>query len=525
MENYKKILWKTTFLLACIALSSGCSGSKPQKKAESLLRINFQDGDLPSTHPHIGIDYRMRSLQSALFEGITRLDPEGSPQLAAAETCRISEDKKTYLFTLRPSHWSNGEPVTAHQFAQAWKEAIAQGSPCRRADLFYLIKNAERVKKGEVPLEQVGVIALDTKTLKVELEHPAPYFLELIANPIFSPLYDKSEEPAIFNGPFVIETWKHDRIISLKKNPAYWDANKVGLDRIDISVVTDALTAEELFEKGELDWIGSPFSCLPNDMVPAYQKSGDLQNKEVARIYWLYCNTERFPFNNAAIRKALAYAINRQEIVEHVLMGQEVGNAPLPRSLSLLGESALPPSSDEEKARALFAQGLEELGLKPETFPRIKLSHSHINGQKQLAEVVQSAWKQVLGVETLLEGSEWNVFFSNLSKGNYEIGGCIKSALFHDPIYHLELLEAKENPYNVSRWEDPLYQHLLNQARSEADLVARLGYLRQAEQILLDQMPVIPIYSEAYLYKMRPDVHDVVIHDLGHVDFKWARRA
>ena len=511
------------FVLICLVFQIvGCQ-RKEESPTQNVLRINFQDGDLPSTHPHFGIDYRMRSLQAALFEGLTRLDPDGIPQPAAAKTISISPDQTVYTFVLRPHNWSNGEPVRAHHFAEAWKNAIAKDSSCRRPDLFYLIKNSVKIKKGEVGLSVVGIRTLDEKTLEIELEHPAPYFLELISNPIFSPLYDDSQEPTVFNGPFIIDRWKHDQFLSLKKNALYWDAQNVALDAINISVVTDPLTAVHLFEKGELDWIGSPFSCLPSDMVPAFEKKGWLKTQDVARVYWLYCNNQKFPFNNASIRKALAYAIDRKAIVEHVLLGQKAANAPLPLSLTLVGAEGISETRDLSMAQHYFAQGLQELGLTLETFPPIILSHSHITGQRQLSEIIQSNWSEALGVHVNLEGGEWNVFFSNLSNGNYQIGGCLKSALFSDPIYHLELLEDMNHSYNVCRWENPVYQECLSLSRLAVEASERVALMRRAEKILVEEMPVIPIYSETYLYMVRPHIQGIVIHDLGHVDFKWTK--
>lgn len=523
MRRIRILLRQALRLAIPLLLLGSCSEPKNASEPRQTLRINFQDGDLPSTHPHVGIDYRIRSLQSALFEGLTRMDPEGHPQPASAETILVSEDQTRYTFILRPSQWSNAEPLTASHFAEAWKRAIAQGSACLRPDLFYIIKNAEKIKKGTLPLSEAGIRVLDPTTLEVELEHPAPYFLELISNPMFSPLFDSSEEPSVFNGPFLIDTWKLDQTIALKKNTLYWDAQNVSLDRIEICVVTDPSTAFQLFEKGELDWIGSPFSCLPTDMIPSCAKTGMLKNKEVSRIYWLYCNNQIVPFNNASIRKALSYAIDRKDIVDHVLLGQTAATAPLPTGLSLLSDHCIPEHGDAKLARHFFEQGLQELGLTSETFPKISLSHSHITGQRQLAEIIQSNWQKTLGITVALEGSEWNHFFSNLSHGNFEVGGCIKSALFRDPIYHLELLQDKSLSYNVGRWEDPMYKNLLQQARETTDLAGRATFLRKAEQILLEQMPVIPVYSETYLYMIRPHIEGVVIHDLGHVDFKWVK--
>lgn len=507
-----------------IAATIGCTPAEKNRANQSahlphVLRINFQDGEVTSLHPHIGIDFRVRSLQTALYEGLTRMSPGGVPEPAVAEKIDVSPSYMVYTFHLRPSRWSNGKEVTAYHFESAWKQALSPHSPCARADLLYVIKNGEKAKKGEVSIEEIGVHALGTKTLRVELEHPIPYFLELVANPLFSPLFTLDEEQSVFNGPFIVSARAHNQFLQLASNPYYWDADQVKLDKIDISFITDSSTALTLFEKGELDWIGSPFSDIPFEALPSYEKAGRLLKKDVARIFWIYCNTEIEPFQSATIRKALAFALDRKAIAEHALQGQSPALSPLPVSLSLMGDEHLPLQGDPEKARALLKQGLEELNL--DTLPPIILSHSHISGQRQLAEAIQSYWTKELGIQVQIVGSEWNVFFGDLSRGQYQLGGCIKSAFFKDPIYHLELLKDKQHVYNVARWENPLYRKLLDQAILTAEATVRQGLLKEAESILMHEMPVIPIYSDRYQYVLRPEVEGVVIHDIGHVDFKW----
>lgn len=513
------------FLMIAVASCTPAEKANNQYKStpsSHVLRINFQDGEVSSVHPHIGIDFRVRSLQTALYEGLTRINPEGIPEAAAAEKIEISPSYTVYTFHLRPTRWSNGKEVTAYHFESAWKQALSPNSACARADLLYVIKNGEQAKKGEVSIDEIGVHALGTKTLRVELERPIPYFLELVANPLFSPLYTLEDEQSVFNGPFIISARAHNQFLHLAANPYYWDGEQVRLDKIDISFITDSSTALALFEKGELDWIGSPFSDIPFEALPSFEKEGRLMQKDVARVFWIYCNTEIHPFQSATIRKALSLALNRKAIAQHVLQGQTPALSPLPASLSLLEDQHLPLQGDPEKARALLKQGLEELNLTLETFPPIVLSHSHISGQRQLAEAIQSFWTKELGIQVHVVGSEWNVFFGDLSRGQYQLGGCIKSAFFKDPIYHLELLKDKQHVYNVARWENPLYRQLLDQAVVTGEAVIRKGLLKQAEAILMDEMPVIPVYSDRYQYVLRPEVTGILIHDIGHVDFKWA---
>lgn len=523
---------KTSFLLALFSsflllTTPSCTKStkngKPSHQAKShVFRVNFVGGDMASIHPHIGIDIRVRSVQTALFEGLTRINPQGIPEPAAAEAIDLSPCGKVYTFHIRPAYWSNGKRVTAHHFESAWKAALSPNSPCMRADLFYVIKNAQEAKKGLVPVDSTGILAIDDQTLRIELSNPAPYFLDLIANPMFSPLYAIEDKPSVFNGPFIIGAREYDKYCQLIANPSYWDAQHVGLKEVDISFITDSQTALALFEKGELDWIGTPFSGIPLESIPALREKERLNVKEVARVFWIYCNTEVFPFQSANIRKALSFAINREAIADHILEGQSPVRAPLPACLSLLDEEKrLPLQGDPELAREYFRKGLQELGLTAETFPPITLSHFHIAGQKPVAEAIQSYWTKELGIQVQIVGSEWNVFFSDLCRGQYQLGGCFKSAFFKDPIYHLELLKEKQHVYNVSRWENPLYRQLLDQATVIGQETVRNDLLKQAETILMDEMPVIPLYSEQYQYVVRPEVKGVYVQDLGHVDFKW----
>lgn len=177
-----------------------------QNLERNFLHINFQDGDPLSVNPQIGLDLRCRSLQKALFEGLTRIGPDGVVQLAAAQKVEVSEDGKTYLFTLRKLHWSNGEEVTAYQFEKSWKNAIKSHFGLR-PDLLYILKNAKKAHCDLASIEDVGVKALDKRILKVSLEYPASYFLHMLSHPLFFALYENSGEPFVFCGPFILHSW------------------------------------------------------------------------------------------------------------------------------------------------------------------------------------------------------------------------------------------------------------------------------------------------------------------------------
>ena len=225
-------MWKeklTLFILFLTVFLSGCQ--KEMEKTTHSLKLNLQEGDLPSLHPHDLIIYlRGISLSKTLFEGLTRINQTGKAELAGAESVSVSQDSLCYTFKLRKNHWSDGSLVTAHQYEQAWKEALSPASACSRADLLYMIKNANEAKRGQCSLDAVGVKALDAQTLRVDLAYPSPHFLELLAQPICAPLqHPGKKEMAAFNGPFAVAGWDRNARMILKPNPTVWNKDGVSI--------------------------------------------------------------------------------------------------------------------------------------------------------------------------------------------------------------------------------------------------------------------------------------------------------
>lgn len=514
-------LWSILILLVTACKSCPSDGEFGETAKTRALKINIQ-GEPTSLNPHHGVDLNCCSLQKALFEGLYRICPSGKSEPALALETTISESQTLYTFKIKEATWSNGEKVKAFDFERAWKKAIAKDSNCLHADLFYPIKNAKKIKKGELALEELGVKAIDDKTLIVELEHPAPYFLESLAHPLYSPLYDDQDPPKVFNGPFVISSWEHEKNLILKKNAKYWDAEHVKLEEIAISLVHDANTALLMFEKGELDWAGCPFTILPPEIITECEKEKKIISLPVAGVFWFCCNTQTFPLNNSKIRKALALSLNREEIANHVANGETPLCSLIPLNMLWLSEKELSPDGDFQAAKIYFQTGLKELGLEESQFPKLSLSHSDIPGQKKLAEVVADQWQKALGIDVELSGLQWNSFIANLNNGHYQIGGCIWHSVYSDPMYYLEFFREKDHPYNSSHWENETYKALLEKADLETNAVARKELLKKAELILLDEMPVIPLYISHHKYLIADSVDGIFVTPNGFVDFKWS---
>lgn len=488
------------------------------------LTINFQEGDLPSIHPHDLIVYvRGISIGKLLFEGLTRVDEHEKIHLAGAESLDVSQDRLCYTFTLRDNKWSDGTPVTAFQYEKAWKEVLSPNGTCSRANLLYLIHNAEKAKKGEVTLDEVGVKALDSKTLVVNLAYPSSFFLDLLAQPICIPLIDpKNRNISAFNGPFLVDSWERDSCLRLKKNPLFWNKKKVSFDEIDVLMASDSLTVFNLYESRKIDWIGLPLSPLSAEQIQDLQLKNVLISRKIERSFWVNLNTRHPVLSSPAIRQALSLALDRVNITRHIM----IGGHPLRRALS---DSLLPVNmkasallkEDLKEAQMRFQQGLLELGISKEQFPPLTISYGQQANRKKFAEYLQETWKRVLGIDIRLEQMEWNVQRMNLERGQFEISAAFEAAYYHDPMEILEKL-GHTNPSNFPQWVHSGYRNLISQAVQESDSDRRNRLLGKAEEILLQETPFIPICTDQFLFTHHPGLKGYAFDSVGAVDFSFA---
>ena len=515
----KKIILFGVLMTLTFALT-GCQ-KQNQSQTTKKISLNLQEGNPTTLNPYLGIDLRSRCLLLALYEPLMRIDREGKPELAAAESFEIDAAGTTYTFKIRPHLWSNGEPVTSYHFEKAWKYALRPESPFIRADLFYPIKNAKKIKCGLANEDEAGIFAPDEKTLIITLEHPVPYFLDLTASSLLAPLYDPSEkEPTCFNGPFLIKEWIHDQKLLLQKNSGYWDRDGVDIEEIQFFMVQNPMTALAMYENGEIDAIGAPFSSLPLDAIPELQQTGKLQSKVISRIFYLLLNNEVFPFQNCSFRRALGLSIDRKLLIEHLLYGEIPTYCPVPSTLSHLREEELEKSS----AHALdyFHEALAEMHLDPKNLPKITFSYANLSGQKNLAEFLQDQWKRKLGIDIEIVSSDWNSHIANLRKGNYQIGTLHLTTLYQDPMFYFDLFRDKNSKSNYCRWEDPAFKALLEKIETTADQKEREQFLQEAEWMLFEKMAVISLFTQNLQYLVKEGV-DLVILEVGVYDFKSSK--
>ncbi|MCH9626226.1 MAG: Oligopeptide-binding protein OppA [Chlamydiales bacterium] len=526
------------FFLYCALLivASACSHSKKIPSSQKL-RLNIFT-EPPTLDSRKATDSTSMNVIQMLFEGLTSIDENHTPYPAAAETITVSEDGLTYLFTLREAHWSNGDKVEAEDFVYAWQKILDPAYPSIFADKLYMIENAFEIKAGKLPIEALGVHILDERTLEVKLKHPAPYFLELTAFPTYFPVNKKvdllnsewaAEAGSQFacNGPFMLQKWDHENEIIVQKNPLYWDADVVRLETIQLAMIEDITTEFYMFEMNELDWWGFPLSSVSGDLISQLIEQNLADSYEALAVYYYKINTDVFPLNNINIRKALAYAINRQEIVDHVTQAKQMPALSIIPSMKGWGGSQLCfEDNDQKKAQAFLQKGLEELGLQLKDFPSLTLSYNTSREHQKTAQAIQQQWHNVLGIKIELEHCDWKVYLSKVNKQNYEIARMGWLGDYCDPISFLTPFKFRDDPLiggqNETGWEHPDYIACLDNADHELDLDKRFEYLKQAEELFLSEMPVIPIHFIRCWYLKKPHVEGVQISRLGMANFKKA---
>ncbi len=513
--------------LLCIACSSNDTPS-PSKSLKMHMNMN------PSTlDPRKGRSLYDLNIPRMLFEGLTRIDADGTPILAAAENLNVSTDQKTYTFTLRKAKWSNGDKVTSKDYLHAWSSSLNPSFPSPMANQLFIIKNAKKVKSGEMDISDLGVYAPDDQTLVVELEDSTPYFLELTASAICFPInyridLEQPEWPGSVgvsfpvNGPFMIEKWEQNDQLILKKNPLYWDKMTVHLDQVVMLIGGDLQTSVSLFEREDLDWIGSPLSTIPIDAIDYLSKKKVIKSKPIAGTNWYLLNTSKAPLNNKHFRQALAIAIDRELIIDHLLQGkQKPAYGLLPSTMGL--NRSIFKKRDLSEAKKELKLALKEMNYESssEVAP-LTLTYARSEITQKVAEAIEQQWQTNLGLKINLEGLEGKTFFNKRGNGEYQICSGNWLGDYNDPENFLDLFENTENAINTTGWSNSEYQKMLQLARRAKEPTIRKRYQEKAEIILIKEMPIIPLYHISMIYAKQKYVKGVSITPTGFIDVSKA---
>lgn len=497
-------------------------------KDRQVLRIALEHS-IVSLDPRIGGDIASGDLLRLLFEGLTRYSRNGSIENAIADSIEISSNLQEYTFKLRPTTWNDGSPLSAYDFEYAWKKVLSPSFKTSFSYLFYPIKNAKEAKEGLVSSDQVGIHAIDNHTLKVELGHPTPYFLQLTSLPIYSPIHRlidqqhpqwpyQNEKNYPCNGPFQLKINQPSQGYQLIKNPYYWNANQIILDQITLTQMNPS-QAFQAFEKNEIDWIGNPFGTF-YELYNQEKLEKDAQVIFFPSTYvcWFVFNTTLFPFNHPKMRQAFAYAIQRPEIVKNQTIPITPAYSPLPILSYEKQKNLRYPDYNPQKARQLLQEALDELKMKKEDLPHLNLIYHEKSLFQRLVPILKKQFKECLDLECQPTPLPWNSVFNKLSQGNFQIGLTFWTSWIDDPIYTLNTFVSSKHDLNFAKWAHPDYQHLLDLSKYEINPFQRSRYLMGAEKILSEEMPVIPLFYQPTQVMTKKNLHFHHKHPSGPFD-------
>jgi oligopeptide transport system substrate-binding protein len=494
---------------------------------KQTLRINLRKEPF-SLDPRKGNDMVASQVQFLLFEGLVRLNPDMSVSPAQAESYEISPDGMVYTFHLRDAFWSDGTQVTASDFEKTWKKILDPQFPSPDAYLLYAIRNAKRAKAGEIPLEEVGIQSKDEKTLVVELESPMRNFLQIVASSVLLPVSEKVDEAdphwashpkkILSNGPFCLKEWLPQQKLIFEKNSLYHGAAEVNLDRILIDIIDQEVPILHMHANGHFDLIGTPLSFFPSTLLEDLERQKSFTFFPVATTKFLAFNTSTTPFNNANIRRAFAYAISRESLIQHVTKLQEKKALNVIPPVLVAESKDYFSDGDTSSAQTFFQKGLEELGLKSLEPPLFMFVSSEIN--KTLALALQQMWFEALGVQIILKPIEFKELHERSHRGDFSMGIFAWLADYGDPMNILERFTEKDNHRNYPKWHNKNYNDLLTEARKIHSRSEYLDKVREAEQLLIDEMPFTCLFHENYAFLIQPYVTGFAISPLGHIYFE-----
>lgn len=502
------------------ALTQALQDWKRKVEGQQILKLGLEPIPI-SLDPRIGGDQISSIILKMLFEGLMRENKEGKIDYGLAKRVDVSSDLKTYLFRLRSTKWSDGSLVSAFDFEYAWKKTLSPDFKTPFAYLFYPIKNAKPAKEGILSSDAIGIKALDELTLKVELESPTPYFLDLTAHTIYSPIHRlidqlhpnwpfEEERGYVCNGAFQLIKNNRNEGYELIKNQLYWDADNIKLDQA-VFVKANRYQCYEMFQNDNNHWVGAPLETWDPNFIP-HEGDENVEFTHGSVVYWYIFNTRRFPFNNKKIRQAMSMAIDKCRFEAILQLAPAV--TPIPPQHKQIQHRSF---YSVERAQALFREGLKELNISLEDFPVIPLIHLTDPIRNRVAKFIKQQWNIVLGVKCKIKPVKWNILFSKMTKGNFQIGMMGWQPCINDPLY---TLHAFKESINFSKWEDQKYQEILDLAAKESCTKLREAYYLQAEELLLEEMPVIPLYFIAPHSLKKKNL--CISHPTVRMNFKWA---
>lgn len=492
---------RSTLALAALA-ATFLAGAAPAA-AEMVYRVATM-GEPKTLDPH-GVSGTWENyIVGDSFMGLLTDAADATPIPGAAESWTISDDGLTYTFKIRDHKWSDGTPVTADDFVYSMRRILDPALAAEYASLLYPIKNAEKVNTGAAPGEELGVKALDPKTLEITLEGPTGYFLELLTHytafPVPRHVIEKHGQdwvkPGNFvsNGAYHITEWTpHAQVVAVK-NPHFYDAANVKIDKVIYYPDEDRNAVTKRFRAGEIDF-QDDFASEQIDFLKK-ELPAETRIHPYIGTYYYVINQTREPFTDPKVRRALSLAVNREILTDQVLKtGELPAYGVVPPNTGGYGEgyrpdwAPMPFAERQAEAKRL----LKEAGFGPDNPLKVELAYNTSENHKRIAVAVQAMWKQV-GVQAELVNREVKVHYDVLKQNDFDVARAAWVADYNDPQNFLYLLETRSGVQNYGRFSNPEFDRLMREQGTLRDHGKRLELMRQADKIAIDADAWIPIY-------------------------------
>lgn len=505
-------------VLAALSLSHCTETEHPVDKALAQQELLFSIGtEIQGLDTHLVTGVPEHKVLLALCEGLVSYSPGGGQaEAGVAESWTVSDDGLIYTFRLRDNaRWHNGDAVTARDFAWSWQRLLSPPLAAPFANMLYPVRGAEDYHRGKLQdFAEVGIEVLDDRTLRVELHSPTPYFLSVLTHNSLFPVHAATvlehgamtarnsawARPGHFtcNGPFRLVEWRKDRHLLVEKAANYWDAARVQLQSIRFLPVDKVTTEERMFRTGQLHLTSS----VPLERLQAWQGDPRFHTDPYLGVYYYGLNVTRPPLDDVRVRQALSLALDRQKIVDHITGGgEQIAHSftPPQPALNYLPDTEL--EFNPEKARQLLAQAgyADGAGMRP-----LQVLYNTSEGHQKIAVAIQEMWRAHLKIEVTLFNQDWKVYLQSRNDLDYDIARAGWIADYEDPMSFLDImLTGRGN--NTTGWGNARFDRLVTQS-TRLTGHERIEKMLQAEQLLMEELPVLPIYIYTNKYLLHPDV-------------------